>query len=110
MLLAATLAADPWTSADTAWEAGFAALVLVDYGQTRWGLERGRSERNPLLGSTPDRAKLSAACLAAVVAHAGVSYLLPRDWRRFWQAFTITAEAAAVGGNVAITGGVHFAW
>lgn len=113
---------DRWTTIDTASEITFAAIVAVDYAQTRWNLDTdvngdGRLEgyeQNPLLGRHPSRAALGAWCLASVAAHAAVSYVLPREWRTAWNVVTITVEAANVGLNFdhqyRVTGGVHLAF
>jgi len=90
-------ALDRWTWQDTAWEAGFAALVLVDVGQTRWAMQNGWEEGNPLLGKHPTDTQLNTLAVAVPLAHAAVSTLLPAGpWRRGWQVFTVGVEAHAV--------------
>lgn len=105
-----TRAADPWTRTDAAAEAAFAAIVVVDYAQTRYAVERGLPEENPLLGTSPGRPRLAASCAAAVAAHALVTWALPREWRPFWHMLSISVEAANVGTNAGVVGGMRLAF
>lgn len=93
--------ADEWTSTDTAFQLTMTTLQIVDWGQTRYFLDRPYigDESNPLLGSNPSRLKLNLMVGGAIVGHAVVSYLLPQPWRRVWQMVGIIAEAGAVGNN-----------
>jgi hypothetical protein len=106
LLLAAlpARALDPWTWQDTAWEAGFAAVVAIDIGQTRYALDRGRYEMNPILGRHPSQVRLVGLAASSIALHAGVSALLPESWRRPWQAVTVGLELGAVGMNGAHVG------
>ncbi len=90
-----------WTIADTALEASFAAAVAVDWAQTRWALDNGHRELNPLLGPEPSAARLNMLVLAAAAGHAAVSLALPRPYRRWWQSMTLIVELGAVGHNFA---------
>lgn len=104
LALAAAAADDRsrWTALDTAGELAFAVAVAVDCSQTRWALENGRREMNPLLGARPSPGHLAAACVGAVVGHALVSRALPRPYRRAWQAVTLAGELGAVGWNFSV--------
>lgn len=108
LLLAAALAADPWYAGDTARELAFAGLVAADVAQTRWALDRGWEELNPLLGRRPSRGRLLVAAGAGVVLHAGVAAILPRPWREGWQYVGIAAQGAVVGRGLVL--GLGFRW
>ncbi len=101
---AAVRAADTWTSGELAVEATFAALVALDYSQTRYALAHPPAmtdtvELNPILPRRPSRATLATACVAAIGVHAAVSHYLPRQWRRAWLVGTVIGE----GANVTLT-------
>ena len=73
---------DGWTGADTAMEVTWQVLHAVEMGQT---LDLARQpdryyERfNPLLGTHPTTGKVYAWAAASSLAHAGISYLLPKE-------------------------------
>jgi len=104
LLLAAApaRALDPWTWQDTAWEATFISLVLIDVGETRALMDGRHHELNPIVGPHPSESRLVGLAFAGVVTHAGVAYLLPHGWRRGWQAIGIGIEVAAVGHNATL--------
>jgi hypothetical protein len=110
--IAASAADRSWSRDDVLWEIAFAAEVAVDWSQTRWMIahpEAGLAEANPLLGRHPSRARVNAAGLIGVAAHAGVAHLMPNDGhRRWWQVFTLTIETLNVGKNFAL--GARFAF
>lgn len=86
-----------WTWADTAWEAAFAAAVVLDVGNTKHALSRGWEEGNPLLGKHPTASQLNTLVVAVPLAHAAISAILPEgNWRRGWQTVTFGVEAHAV--------------
>lgn len=90
-----------WTVGDVALEASFAAAVAADWLQTRWALEHGRRELNPVIGERPSAARLGALVAAGALGHAAVSLALPRPARRWWQSVTLVLELGAVGHNFA---------
>ena len=89
----------PWTRTDTLWEIGFAAVVAMDYGQSRQIVPLGRYERNPFLPREPSPRTVGLICLGSVAGHLAVSALLPAKWRRTWQAVTVVLEVTAVTDN-----------
>ena len=97
-------ALDSWTWQDSAWEAGFAAAVVLDVGTTNQGLKMGCRELNPIVGPHPSEGRVLAFGLSAIVGHAAVSLLLPEPYRRIWQGVTLGLEIGAVGINVAHVG------
>ena len=95
-----------WTREDVALEAAFVALVAVDWQQTRrWGTQKGFAEMNPLLGESPNRARIDGVCAAAALGHIAVSASLPRSWRRLWFLESFIIEGAVVTRNAVLIGG-----
>ena len=111
LLLLASLpaCADPWTSADTARQAIFTGLAVVDWAQTRRiARQPVYYEMNPVLGSHPSVGQVDAYFAGAIVGHAAVSYLLPAGWRAGWQYVWIGIEAQKTYHNRSI--GLRFAF
>lgn len=114
-LLALLLAARPalalcdgWTGTDTALEAGFQTLVVVDWSQTlnftqhprpTWG---NGYETNSVLGHYPSRDRINTLIPLGMLAHAAVSCLLPAPYREAWQGLSFMAEAHAVMFNYSV--------
>ncbi len=97
-----------WTRTDVAMEATLAALVVVDWRQTRWHLDHGGSELNPFMGDHPSAARLNATFAAGLVAHALVAHALPHPYRNYWQCVTIGWESATIAWNV--RAGIRLRW
>lgn len=103
--------AQDWTKADTAREAAYLALLVADWGQTRNIVHRADTgcagdstcvERNPFLGRNPSIRRVDSYFALSALTHATISYLLPQDWRRGYQMFTIGFQAGIVGYNYSI--------
>lgn len=103
--------ASDWTKADTAWQLGYLALHVADWGQTRNIVRRADTgcdgdptciERNPFLGRNPSLKRVDTYFAVTALAHTAISYALPSDWRRGWQMITIGMEAGVVGYNYSI--------
>lgn len=96
-------AADAWSNRDVALEVTYAALHVVDWGQTLHIAKNPQDHRelNPLFGEHPHPDKVSLLFAGGLVGHALVTHLLPADWRPWWQAVTIGIEGSAVGWNMA---------
>ena len=94
-------ARDSWTSEDTAREASYLILHTIDWGQTRHisnNCDRFR-EGNVFLGDCPSLKEVDQYFALTGLAHVGISYVLPREWRKAWQYITIGIETGAVGHN-----------
>lgn len=107
-LFAGPVCASDWTRDDTAWQAGYLALHVADWGQTRNIVRRADTgcdgdplciERNPILGRNPSIKRVDTYFAFTALAHTAISYALPPDWRRSWQLITIGVEAGVVGYN-----------
>ena len=92
-------AADPWSKSDTAWELSYVAMVAMDCSQSRQIEDGNRYERNPLLPRHPSARTITQLCILNVVAHAAISYVLPRPWRRRFQVVSVVLEAGVVADN-----------
>ncbi len=107
----------PWTGADTALEASFAALMLADWAQTRqiarnpgagvryvpgvgWRDYPGVHEINPILGREPSATAVNAYFAGLTAAHAVAARWIPRPWRTAWQVVPMAIEAGVVGHNL----------
>lgn len=100
--------AEPWTVRDTALETTGAALHLLDWSQTLYGVRQGFSESNPILGRHPTEGAVYAYFAGTLLAHVVIARLLPQPWRGVWQGLWIGIEATSVARNFA--GGVRLAW
>ena len=99
-----------WTQADSAREAAYLALHVVDWGQTLEIADNPGQyhERNPVLGDHPSRGRVNAWFAGTALLHPVVSYLLPDDLRPYWQYGTIGLEMYCVGNNVSLGIGMGF--
>lgn len=100
-----------WTKADTAREAAYLALHGVDWGQTLYIADHPGEyhERNRLMFSEhPSRGEVNLKFAVGAVLHPLVSYLLPDEYRPWWQYGTIGLEAACVGNNISLGIGMGF--
>jgi hypothetical protein len=90
--------ADQWSKTDTAFEAVYAGLTIVDWGQTRDIAKHPQqySEMNPLLGKHPSLDKVDILIPTGIVAHGIISMALPPKYRRYWQVIFIGIEGVAV--------------
>jgi hypothetical protein len=112
-------AADKWTMADTAWQASATALMVGDWGQTRYIAQHPGEyhETNPILGRHPSTSAVDLYFMGALIVHPVISYLLPSkaeifgvtiNPRRIWQAGTIVVELGCVANNARLGIGFSF--
>jgi hypothetical protein len=87
-----------WSMADTAREAAFASVLLVDMDQT---MTNGSTctESNPLIGTCANSKKVLMYGASCLLIHAGVAALLPKPYRAPWQYLWIGAEVNVVAVN-----------
>jgi len=90
-----------WTTADTVRQAAVTALLVVDWGQTRWAMDHPSKYRelNSVLGDHPSAGRQNNYTVLAIVGHAAVSAFLPPEWRHGWQYVWIGIEAHTVYRN-----------
>jgi hypothetical protein len=116
--------AEKWTKADTALQATFISLGLIDWAQTRWMAKQDwywkdthHIEMNPFLGRKPHQDKADFLIPVGLVLHTVVAMALPSSYkikgfdimpRRTWQLIFIGAELGAVGNNFNIGARIGF--
>lgn len=122
--------AENWTWKDTAYQAAFLGVTLVDWKQTDWMASRNwywdghqHREMNPFLGDHPDSGKVDKLIPLGMLAHTVIALALPPrsvteeeekngdiniNFRRIWQCAFIVVEVAAVGNNYAAGVGFGF--
>jgi hypothetical protein len=103
LLFCSTAYADDWSRADTYREATYLTLHTIDWAQTR---EIARNpnyyEQNMYLGKHPSIREVDRYFAAMALAHIGVAYILPSEWRTPFQYVTIGVEVGAVVHNYSI--------
>jgi len=99
LALPCSAAREPWTLQDTLWELSYDAVLAMDCSQSRQIEGSDRYERNPLLPRHPSAKTITQLCILNAVAHAGISYVLPKPWRRRFQVVTVVIEAGVVSDN-----------
>ena len=94
-------AADKWTKEDIAWQVGYTALHVIDWGQTRYIARHPwkYDELNPILGKHPSVSKVDKYFAITLVGHTVISHFLPRKYRRIWQHVSVGVEAGVVVRN-----------
>ena len=97
---------DEWTAKDTYYEVAALTTIAMDYMQTRNMVKHGFNydgkdykEYNPIMGSRPSSQTVDLYFLSTAVVHAGVAYLLPSKYRRWFQVGTVVLELGVVAGN-----------
>lgn len=122
MLAPGCALADEWTATDTWRESVYFIVDAIDWAQTREITRKQtlcfetninpiikypplceqvypHSEKNPLLGSHPSADAVDKYFVISLLAHAVISYTLPRSWREGWQYTSIGFEFAVVNHN-----------
>jgi len=97
-----------WTPGQFALATVTAAEIVVDWGQTRDALSRGRRELNPVLGSHPSSARLAVYNAVVIPGMLAVGSFLPERWRTLWFATLFVMQTACVTRNVALGFNVRF--
>ena len=92
---------DDWTKADTIREVAWQVIHVIDWGQT---LEIARQpdkfyELNPIMGKHPSVGKVNAYMAISAITHAGISYVLPKKYRVYYQWITFSVSSACIINN-----------
>jgi hypothetical protein len=93
--------ADEWTSADTYREVVYLAVDSVDWAQTR-NIARSNGlyyEQNNAIGRHPSVRQVDRYFAEAALAHVGIAYTLPKNWRAGFQYVSIGVELGWVSHN-----------
>ena len=104
--------AQAWSEKDTYWEAAYLTTHLADWGQTLDIASQCESgafyETNPVMGKCPSAQKVSAYFIGTALLHYGVAKVLPRKYRRMFQAGTMVMELNYITNNASIGLNVKF--
>jgi len=103
-LMSSTVVAWDWT--DTAAESLYLAAHITDWGQTRdiaQQCEQGLyTETNPIIGKCPSLGRVNSYFFATALLHAGIATLLPKKYRRMFQAGTLGMQIGYISNNAKI--------
>jgi hypothetical protein len=112
LLLPSLCFAGDWTREDSYRQTALTALLIIDWGQTRYivkhpidpkrpdGTYNWRKEGyNPILREQPSIGRVNNYHAAVIVGHAAIGMILPPDWRKSWQYVWIGIEADTVYRN-----------
>jgi len=99
-----------WDRNDTLREVAWQGLHLVDWGQT---LNIAKEptlyhEINPLMGKHPSVGKVNTYMCLSALTHLGVSALLPKEYRIYWQWISIGVTSGLIIHNYNIGLKVRF--
>ena len=101
-----------WTKADTAIQATWTVLHIVDWSQTRQIAKEPRRfyEGNPILGRHPSVGRVDTYMALSAVANLGVAYALPKPYRRYFQVLSIgiTGKCVILNFDIGLGGGDWF--
>jgi hypothetical protein len=99
-VLLAISACASWRTRDIVLEGVVVGGIAADAATTIRGMNQGRNEMNPVLGSHPDATAVVTFGASVALLHVGIAVLLKDDWRLVWQATWIGAESTAVMANL----------
>ena len=91
--------ADKWDKEDIALQSIFTIETLIDWKQTKTFIQAGGKESNPFLGAYPSQKKIDILIGSSILLHAGISHILPKKYRNYWQLIFIGIEAQAIHHN-----------
>lgn len=108
--------AENWTKKDTAWQATFLTVTIIDFMQTRWMASKDwrwdgkrHTEFCPVFSDHPNKDAVNIMIPLGMAAHTLIALALPPaitifdhqiNPRRIWQSFWVYVEITAVGNNI----------
>ena len=92
-------ATDEWDKEDIILQSIFTIETLIDWKQTKTFIKEGGVESNPFLGKRPSQGRIDLFIGFSILLHAGVSHLLPKKYRHYWQLIFIGIEAQSIQHN-----------
>ncbi|MDH3325974.1 MAG: hypothetical protein OEM38_04570 [Gammaproteobacteria bacterium] len=105
-------AANAWSKKDTYWEAAYLATHVADWGQTLDISSQCQSgayyETNPIMGKCPSSQTVNAYFIGTALLHYGAAHMLPKKYRRMFQAGTMGMELSYITNNASIGLNVKF--
>jgi hypothetical protein len=112
LLLIISFNANAWDKTDTAIEAAYTAVHIIDWGQTLDIASKcnttGHYETNPILGRCPSNNKVNLYFASTLILHYAAAYVLPVKYRRMFQSGTIGMELSYTVSNANIGLNVNF--
>jgi hypothetical protein len=105
LLSSSAFAQEEWTSGDTYREAAYLTVHVIDWLQTREIAKNPDkwTEQNPIIGAPyPNIDRVDGYFALTALAHIGVAYILPAEWRKGFQYFTIGSQSAVVVHNIGL--------
>jgi hypothetical protein len=93
--------AGDWSKEDTYREVTWQVLHAIDIGQTRDIAKNPDRfyEINPILGKHPSVEEVNRYAVASSLVHFGISYFLPKEYRKWWQYVSIGISTGIVSHN-----------
>ena len=90
LLLPSSLYGSEWSKADTVLQSAFVCIALIDWGQTLEIVDNENYyETNTILGEHPGRSDVNIYFASFIVLHSVGSYIIPSEYRKYWQSFWI---------------------
>lgn len=112
VILFVSSSANAWSKKDTYWELAYLTTHVTDWGQTLDISSQCRSgnyyETNPVMGTCPSAQTVNAYFLGTALLHYGVAQMLPRKYRRMFQAGTMGMQLSYITNNASIGLNVKF--
>ena len=90
---------DKWDKEDVVLQTIFTVETLIDWKQTKIFRKNGIIETNPFLGKNPSQRKIDICVGPSILLHAGISHILPKKYRNYWQLIWIGIEGQAIQHN-----------
>ncbi|MDH5256795.1 MAG: hypothetical protein OEX07_02265 [Gammaproteobacteria bacterium] len=112
IIMFVSTAANAWSKKDTYWETAYLVTHVADWGQTLDISSQCQSgtyyETNPIMGKCPSAQSVNAYFIGTALLHYGVAHMLPRKYRRMFQAGTMGMELSYITNNASIGLNVKF--
>lgn len=94
--------ANNWETKDTTLELSYYGLHIMDWAQTRYIALHPEEykETNIILGEDSSIEKIDIYFASTLILHTIISYLLPDNFRLYWQISTISLEGGCIIHNL----------
>jgi hypothetical protein len=92
---------DEWSTRDVVMESAYATVHILDWGQTRHLAKDPllHHEHNVVLGQHPSVTKVDTYFALTLLAHIGITHIIPDYLRPYWQSVSIIIEGNVVKQN-----------
>ena len=110
LLLSSSVFADEWREADTYREVAYLTVHSLDWAQTHTIAANPDKyfEHNLILGNNPKSENINTYFALTALAHIGIAYVLPYEWRKGFQYVTIGIESRSVVRNFSLGISIQF--